>query len=195
MELVQAPIRKILVATGVLMLLTLPSLASAQQRLVPAQSEIAFVSKQFGVPVSGKFKKFDAEVTFDPKKVEAAKVNFNVDLLSADIGNSETEAELKKPGWFNSLKMPQANFTSNAVRALGGGKFEFSGKLSIKGITQNVVVPMTLTQSAGVTRAVGSFTLKRLDFKIGDGEWNDVSLVANEVVVNIKLALTGVPPL
>jgi polyisoprenoid-binding protein YceI len=54
---------------------------------------------------------------------------------------------------------------------------------------------MTLTQSAGVTRVVGSFTLKRLDFKIGDGEWNDVSLVANEVVVNIKLALTGVPPL
>jgi polyisoprenoid-binding protein YceI len=58
-----------------------------------------------------------------------------------------------------------------------------------------VVVPVTLTQSAGVTRAVGSFTLKRLDFKIGDGEWNDVSLVANEVVVNIKLALTGIAPL
>ncbi|MFN8986179.1 MAG: YceI family protein [Burkholderiales bacterium] len=195
MKLVQSSLQQVVAVAGVAMLVALPNLANAQQRVVPAQSEIAFVSKQFGVPVGGKFKKFDAEVTFDPKKVEAAKVNFNVDLLSADIGNSETEAELKKPGWFNSQKMPQANFTSNAVRALGGGKFEFSGKLSIKGISQNVVVPVTLTQSAGVTRAVGSFTLKRLDFKIGDGEWNDVSLVANEVVVNIKLALTGVPPL
>ncbi len=195
MKLVQSSLQQVVAVAGVAMLVALPNLANAQQRVVPAQSEIAFVSKQFGVPVGGKFKKFDAKVTFDPKKVEAAKVNFNVDLLSADIGNSETEAELKKPGWFNSQKMPQANFTSTAVKAIGGGKFEFSGKLSIKGISQNVVVPVTLTQSAGVTRAVGSFTLKRLDFKIGDGEWNDVSLVANEVVVNIKLALTGVPPL
>jgi polyisoprenoid-binding protein YceI len=195
MKLVQSSIQQVVAVASVAMLVSLPNLANAQQRVVPAQSEIAFISKQFGVPVGGKFKKFDAEVTFDPKKVEAAKVNFNVDLLSADIGNSETETELKKPGWFNSLKIPQANFTSTAVKAIGGGKFEFSGKLSIKGISQNVVVPVTLTQTAGVTRAVGSFTLKRLDFKIGDGEWNDVSLVANEVVVNIKLALTGIAPL
>ena len=173
----------------------IPLTASAQQKLLPAQSEIAFVSKQFGVPVGGKFKKFDAELAFDPKKADAARVSFTVDLLSADIGNNETEAELKKPGWFNSAKVPQATFTSTSVKALGGGKFEFAGKLAIKGISQPVVVPVTLTQNSGVTNAVGSFTLKRLDFKIGDGEWNDVSIVANEVAVNVKLALTGIAPL
>jgi polyisoprenoid-binding protein YceI len=173
----------------------IPLTASAQQKLLPAQSEIAFVSKQFGVPVGGKFKKFDAELAFDPKKADAARVSFTVDLLSADIGNNETEAELKKPGWFNSAKVPQATFTSTSVEALGGGKFEFAGKLAIKGISQPVVVPVTLTQNSGVTKAVGSFTLKRLDFKIGDGEWNDVSIVANEVAVNVKLALTGIAPL
>jgi len=167
----------------------------AQQKLVAAQSEIVFVSKQFGVPVGGRFKTFDAEVSFDPKKPDAAKVSFTVDLLSADIGNAETETELKKPGWFNSAKTPQATFASTGVKSLGGGKFEFTGKLSVKGISQNVVVPVALMQSAGTTRAVGSFNLKRLDFKIGDGEWNDVSLVANEVVVNVKLAFTGIPPL
>jgi len=87
------------------------------------------------------------------------------------------------------------SFQSTGVKPLGGGKFEFTGKLVIKGISRIVVVPVALTQAAGVTRAVGSFTLKRLDFKIGDGEWNDVSLVADEVVVNLKLALNGVSPL
>jgi polyisoprenoid-binding protein YceI len=169
--------------------------AFAQQKLVLAESEISFVSKQLGVPVSGKFKKFDAEVSFDPKKPEAAKVNFTVDLLSTDIGNEETEKELKKPGWFDSIKIPAATFQSQSVKSLGSGKFEFTGKLAIKGVSQNVVVPVTVTQAAGKTRAVGTFTLKRLDFKIGDGDWNDVSLVANEVVVNVKLALTGIPPL
>jgi polyisoprenoid-binding protein YceI len=170
-------------------------IATAQQKLIPTGSEIAFVSKQLGVPVSGKFKKFDAEVSFDPKKPEAAKVNFTVDLLSADIGNTETETELKKPGWFNSTKVPTATFQSSSVKSLGPGKFEFSGKLAIKGISQNVVVPVTVTQNGGKSRAVGSFNLKRLDFKIGDGDWNDVTLVANEVVVNINLSLTGIPPL
>ena len=169
--------------------------AMAQQKLVPGESEIAFISKQLGVPVSGKFKKFDAEVSFDPKKPEAAKVNFTVDLLSADIGNSETETELKKPGWFNSAKVPTATFQSSSVKSVGPGKFEFSGKLSVKGFSQQVAVPVTVTQSSGKSRVVGSFNLKRLDFKIGDGDWNDVTLVANEVVVNINLSLTGIPPL
>jgi len=171
------------------------AIATAQQRLVPSESEIAFTSKQMGVPVSGKFKKFDAEVAFDPKKPDAAKVNFTVDLLSADIGNTETETELKKPGWFNSAKVPAATFQSSSVKSLGAGRFEFSGKLSVKSISQNVIVPVTVTQSGGKSRAVGSFNLKRLDFKIGDGDWNDVTLVANEVVVNINLSLTGIPPL
>jgi polyisoprenoid-binding protein YceI len=176
-------------------LFVLPFTAAAQQKLVGAESEIGFTSKQLGVPVSGKFKKFDADVSFDPKKPDAAKVNFTVDLLSADIGNAETETELKKPGWFNSAKTPAASFQSTAVKALGGGKFEFTGKLAIKGNTQNVVVPITVTQAQGKTKANGTFNLKRLDFKIGDGEWNDVSLVANEVIVNVKLTLTGIPPL
>ena len=168
------------------------SLASAEQKLVPAQSEISFTSKQMGVPVSGSFKKFDAQIAFDPKKLELAKVSFSVDLLSADIGNTETEKELKKPGWFDSLKMPAATFASSGVKSMGGGKFEFYGKLAIKGVSQNIVVPVTLTQANGTTRVIGNFTLKRLDFKIGDGDWNDVSLVANEVIVNIKLSVTGI---
>lgn len=171
------------------------SSANAEQKLVPAQSEISFTSKQMGVPVSGSFKKFDAQIAFDPKKPELTKVSFSVDLLSADIGNPETEKELKKPGWFDSLKMPAAIFTSSGVKSLGGGKFEFSGKLAIKGVSQNIVVPVTLAQANGTTRVVGNFILKRLDFKIGDGDWNDVSLVANEVIVNIKLSVTGIAAL
>ena len=37
------------------------STAKADQQLLPAQSDIVFVSKQMGVPVEGRFKKFDAK--------------------------------------------------------------------------------------------------------------------------------------
>jgi polyisoprenoid-binding protein YceI len=169
--------------------------AFAQQKLVPAQSEIVFTSRQLGVPVEGRFKRFDAQVAFDPKKPEASKIGFTVELGSATLGSAEVEAELVKPDWFNTPKFPQATFTSRSVKSMGGGKYEVAGQLSIKGNARDVVVPVALTQAGGTTTATGQFTLQRLAFKIGDGEWADTSMVANDVQVRFKLALTGVPAL
>jgi polyisoprenoid-binding protein YceI len=183
-----------LLATAALAL-AFASPAFAQQKLVPAQSEIAFTSRQMGVPVDGKFKKFDAQVAFDPKKPEAAKIAFTIDLASVSFGATDTEAEVAKPDWFNTKAFPQATFQSTSVKSTGAGKFDVAGTLSIKGTSQNVTMPVTLAQSGASTTATGGFTLKRLDFKIGDGDWKDTSMVANDVVVKFKLALTGVPAL
>jgi polyisoprenoid-binding protein YceI len=166
--------------------------AQAEQKLVPAQSEIAFASKQMGVSVDGRFKKFDAKVVFDPAKPETSNIAFSIDTGSATVGAPESDAELPKPSWFNVVKFPQATFQSGAVKKTGPGKFEVAGKLSIKGNVRDVVVPVTLTQSGTVTTASGTFALKRLAFKIGENEWADTSMVADDVQVKFKLALTGV---
>jgi len=179
--------------SGAIVSVALP--ASAQQKLLPAQSEIAFTSRQMGVPVDGKFKKFDAQVAFDPKKTDAAKIAFTVDLTSVSLGATETEAEVVKPDWFNTKAYPQATFQSTAVKAMGGGKFEVAGKLAIKGASKDVVVPVTLSQAGATTTATGAFTIKRLDYNIGDGDWKDTSMVANDVQVKFKLSLTGVAPM
>jgi polyisoprenoid-binding protein YceI len=164
-------------------------------KLVPAQSEVSFSVKQLGVPVEGKFRKFDAQVALDPKKPEAGTVAFTIDIASATMGNPESDAELPKAPWFNSAKFPQANFQSTSIKALGAGKFEVAGKLGIKGAAKDVVVPVTLAQSGANSTASGAFAIKRLDFKIGEGEWTDTSLVANDVQIKFKLVLTGVAPL
>ena len=176
-------------------LLATAAVAASAQAVVPAQSEIAFVSKQMGVPVEGRFKKWTAQIALDPKKPEAGKVSFVIDTGSASFGAAETDAEVPKAAWFNVAKFPQASFTSTAIKAAGGGKFEVAGQLVIKGATQNVVVPVTVAQSGASSTASGAFTIKRLDFKIGEGEWADTSMVANEVQVKFKLALTGLAPL
>ena len=165
----------------------------AQQKLVPAQSEINFTVKQMGVPLDGKFSKFDAQVMFDSKKPEAGKIDFSIDLGSAAVGDADTTKELKKPEWFNQAKFPTATFSSTGIKAIGPGKLEVAGLLSIKGNAKPIVVPVTLTPGpSGMTTAQGSFTIKRVDFKIGDGDWADVSIVANDVAVKFKLALTGI---
>jgi polyisoprenoid-binding protein YceI len=186
-----SPLKHRLIAF-VLLACSLPALA---QQLVPAQSEIVFVSKQMGVPVEGRFQKFNAKIVFTPSKPDQANIAFTVDMTSATLGVKETDAELPKAEWFNTAKFAQATFQSTSVKALGAGKFEVAGKLSIKGATQTVLVPVTLTQAGANTTAVGAFALKRLAFKIGDNEWSDTSMVADDVQVKFKFALTGVAKL
>ena len=166
--------------------------AFAQQALVPAQSQITFTSKQMGVPVDGQFKKFDAQVAFDPAQLAASRIAFTVDTGSATLGVKESDAELPKAPWFNVAKFPQATFQSTAIKALGGGRYEVAGKLAIKGNSQDVTVPVAMTQSGATTTATGSFVIKRLAFKIGENEWADTSMVADDVQVTFKLVLTGV---
>ena len=175
----------------------LSSVAFAQTSatLLPAQSEIAFVSKQMGVPVEGVFKKFDARINLDPKKPDTGNVAFTINTASASLGIPETDAELPKPEWFNAPKFPQATFQSSAIKGLGGGKFEVAGKLTIKGNVRDLVVPVSVVQTAGMSVASGAFAIKRLEFRIGEGDWADTGVVANDVQVRFKLALTGLAPL
>lgn len=178
-----------------LLLCVLAVSAQAQQKLVPTRSEIVFVSKQMGVPVEGRFQKFEAQLAFDPKKTQTAKVALQIDLGSVNMGSQDVQAELAKPEWFHSLKLPRASFVSTAFQNTGTGKWNISGKLNIKGQSRDVVVPVALMQVAGQTMATGSLTIQRMDFKIGDGAWSDTSIVANDVLVRFNLAFTGVAPL
>ena len=166
--------------------------AHAQQALQPAQSSIQFTAKQMGVPLEGHFKKFGAQIAFDPAKLATSRIAFTVDTGSATLGSRETDAELPKPTWFNVPQLPQATFQSSSIKALGGGKFDVAGKLTIKGQSRDVTVPVTLTQSGATTTATGTLALKRLAYKIGENEWADTSMVADDVQVQFKLALTGV---
>jgi polyisoprenoid-binding protein YceI len=160
--------------------------------LVAPQSEVGFTIKQMGVPVSGRFKRFAVQTNFDPKSPQTSQVSLRFELASATI-SADADPELGKPDWFATAKFPQATFQSTGIKALGGGKFEVAGKLSIKGNSRDVVVPMQLAQAGGVSTVTGGLPIKRLDFKVGEGDWADTSFVANDVQVKFKLVLQGVP--
>jgi polyisoprenoid-binding protein YceI len=166
----------------------------AEQLLVKSQSQITFTSKQMGVPVEGSFRVFDASVVFDPRKPEAARIFLSIDLASTSLGSAEAQHELARPDWFNTKAFPQATFKSTTVSAAGAGRFSVNGKLSIKAASRDVIVPITLVQAGDRTTASGTFTVKRLDFRIGDGDWKDTSMVADTVEVNFRFVLTGVGP-
>lgn len=173
--------------------LLVPLLVQAQQAhdIVAAQSELRFVSRQMGVPVDGRFTRFGGQVLLDPARPAANRVTLDVALDSVQIGDDATAAELRKPGWFDTARYPSARFVSTQVTPLGAGRYHVTGNFTLKGQTQPLALDVALAAQGGTTFAQGSFTLKRLAYRIGEGEWNDVSLVADDVSVRFKLAIRG----
>ncbi|MBX3637130.1 MAG: YceI family protein [Rubrivivax sp.] len=170
-----------------------PAAAQPAARLLPEGSEIVFTTRQMGVPVEGRFTRFTAEIALDARQPQAGRVALAIDTASARFGAAELDSEVPRPIWLASAAFPQARFESTAIRAAGGGRFEVAGRLTIKGITRELVVPVTLAAAGAQTLASGSFALKRLDFKVGEAEWSDTSLLADEVQVRFRLRLDGLP--
>ncbi|HEX6019419.1 MAG TPA: YceI family protein [Burkholderiaceae bacterium] len=163
------------------------------QNVDPAASELVFVTRQMGVPVEGRFQRWSAQVALDPRKPEAGHVVLRIQTDSVSFAAPEVTAEAQRAVWLDTAQYPQAEFRSSGIRAAGDGRFEMTGRLTLKGESHDVTVPVTLTQSGSHGTAVGQFVVKRNDFRVGAGEWADPSLVAYEVQVRFRIALSGLP--
>ena len=157
------------------------------------KSEIRFVSKQMGINVEGSFRRWKANIVFLPGDLAHSKADFDIELASIDLASDEAESEARRPSWFDTARFPVARFVSTSIKDLSGGKYEVAGKLTLKGVARDAVVPIALTRDAsGNSVAEGTFTIKRLDYRIGDADWADPDTVANEVIVRVRMVL---PPI
>lgn len=154
----------------------------------PDKSQITFAYQQMGVAMQGAFKKFSGQLRFDPAAPAAAKSTIEVELASVDTGSSEGDTEVATKTWFDTKAFPRARFESGSVKALGGNKYEVAGKLTIKGKTVDVVVPATFAAQGKTGVFEGRLTIRRGDFSIGDGAWKAFDIVANDVVIQFRLA-------
>jgi polyisoprenoid-binding protein YceI len=151
------------------------------------QGHVQFVFKQMNVPVEGAFRRFTAQVRFDPKQPEKSRAEIEIDLRSIDTGVHEADAEAQSPDWFDTARASTATFVSTAVRNPAPDRYDVTGRLTIKGRTKEVTVPVRAQRVGASTAYEGELTLKRLDFAIGEGIWTDTSVVADEVEVRFRL--------
>ena len=179
--------KKLILAFALSAALPFAANAGEYNQVQADKSAINFTYKQMGVAVDGKFKRFSSQLSFDPAKPAAARASFDVELASVDTGAPEGDDEVAGKPWFNTKAFPTAKFVSGSVKALGGNKYEVAGQLSIKGKTQDVVVPATFTAQGKSGVFDGSFTIRRADFSIGEGSWAKFDIVANDVLIKFRI--------
>lgn len=168
------------------LVLAIPAFA-AVLKVDASKSQVNIVFKQMNVSVDAKFKKFSANIDYNAAKPESSKANVEIELNSFDLGDAEYNKEVLKKEWFNAAQFPKASFTSTAMKPAGAGKLDVSGTLTIKGKTSNVSFPVTIKQEGGKQIFDGALPIKRLTYNIGEGEWKDTSMVADEVTIKFHV--------
>ena len=180
-----------LLALGGLALGALPAIA---QTVLYDKSRITCVSRQMNVPVEARFKKFSAQIAFDPAKPAVGTARIEIELASFDIDNAEVNDEARSKPWFDAHNFPTATFIAAGIKPLGGGRFEVRGPLTIKGKTREVVTPFTYKEEAGAAVFDGAFAIMRLQYNIGEGVWKDTDTVADEVQIKFHIVVAAGKP-
>ena len=149
-------------------------------------STLSFTYNQFSSRVYGTFSQFEGTLDFDTANPSAAHAALTIQLDSIDAGSSDANEELKKPAWFDTANSPVATFDSTAVKALGDNRYSITGKLTLRGITKVVDVPVMLKAENAIGIFDGQLTLKRSDFKIGEGEFAD-TVVSDDINIRFRM--------
>lgn len=194
-----------LAAMGVLAFTLGLAIAATQWALQPAQSKISFAGTQAGAEFEGVFKKFTADIKFDPKDLAASRFDVKIDMNSVDTQDGERDDTLKSADLFDVKRYPAGTYVADKFTAQGnnkgnnkggnkgsnmsGNKYSASGKLTIRNITRDVPVDFTFEEKDGSAWLKGTTRIKRMDFGVGQGEWQDTSTVADDVKINFALLL------
>ena len=152
-----------------------------------SKSVVTAVFKQMSVPVEARFTKFSAMIDFDSAKPESGKANVIIEIPSFDLGDPDYNREVQKKEWFDGAGFPKASFISSKIKAGAAGKLDVSGKLTIKGKSMDISFPLIIKKEGASLVFEGNMPIKRLFFGIGDGEWKDTSVVADEVIIKFRV--------
>jgi polyisoprenoid-binding protein YceI len=154
---------------------------------VDPTSKLQFQGRLNGDAFTGTFRHWSADIVFDPKALAASKAVVTVDVASAVTGNADSDQALPGNDWFAAQRFPKAVFTTTAIKDLGGGRYQASGDLAIKGVHKPVVLPFTLAIAGDTARMSGQLVLNRTAFGIGQGQWSTPDVVDTKVAVIVQL--------
>lgn len=183
-------------AIAVLILLSAPpAVAEAPLWTVDAKSSrITFTAKQMQVAIPGRFERFTATIRFNADDLPGSKAQIDIDVASASTPNQDIETEIKREPWFDVAHYPTARFETVTFTRKAGERYDVAGRLTVRGVTKAVTLPVTIRvvddpDRPGTLRAEasGDVPVSRTAFGIGQGQWRDVGVVADEVVIHFEI--------
>ena len=152
--------------------------------------------------INGTASGISGKVAFDPENPGALKGKIVVAASSMHVGNPVQKEHLHGGNWMDVAKHPEITFeavdASNVKTEANITTADVHGKMTIKGMTKEMTVPVKLTylkdklgqrvpnQKGDLLVLRSTFAVKRSDFGIGGAKMEEK--VSNDIELNLSLA-------
>jgi polyisoprenoid-binding protein YceI len=188
--------RVILLAAAIA--LVSPAVQAAQWKVDTAKSTLGFVVTWDREPFKASFKRWTADIDFDPADLAHAKANVAIDVASYVSEDPENDKYRVGPNGLDVRRFAQAKFVTKSFREVGPGRYEAVADLSLHGITKEVRLPFALTINGNSAHMTGELTLSRIDFGVGSGntwgiDWSSERTVSHAVKITVDMLATKAP--
>jgi len=158
-----------------------------------AASPVRFSSSMNNEAFSGVFRRWEADIRFDPKNLAGSSVTASIDTASVATGDPDRDQALPTAAFLAAAKFPSATFTAHAFRYLGGERYLAIGQLTLRGVSKPLTLPFTLAITGLRARMKASLALNRLAFGVGKDEWKATTVLPAAVTVSIAIAASRAP--
>ena len=149
------------------------SISAQVRKLVvePNHSTIGFSISIAGFSVvTGKFMDFEIALDWNDQDVSASKISSEIKVSSINTGIPDRDTHLRSSDFFDASQYPTITFTSDSIQRVDYSHFNAFGKLTMHGITKEIILPFQITKMEGNTIGIKSRTaINRLDYDVGSG--------------------------
>jgi len=195
---------RIAVGAALAALLSLPAFAgTTTYQIDPRHSSAQFAVTHLMIStVRGEFHGVTGAVVVDDSDVAKSSVDVTIDATTIDTREPDRDKHLKSADFFDVANHPTITFKSTKVEAAEPGKLKVSGDLTIRGVTKQVVLDVTVPKSPikdpwGQQRTAvsGSTKINRQDFGVAWNKSLDSGgvVVGDSVDINLDVEM-AVPP-
>ena len=147
---------------------------------------LGFATSWSGSAIMGSFGNWSADIRFNPDALPRSRISVTIPLSSVASGDGERDGMLKGGDFFDTANHPKAVWTSTAIRALGGNRYRADGSLSLRGVSKPVPLTFTLDIKGKEARAIGSASLNRSSFGVGQGDFAKTDEIPDPVRVSFS---------
>jgi len=163
-----------------------------QWTIIPEQSRIGFKVDVQGAPFEGQFKQFDGVIAFDPDNLPQSRADMRVAIASVSTGSDERDEYIRMKPWLFVESFPESEFVTTQIEKTGENQYVAHATLTMRGVSLPVNVPFSLAISQNetgdtVAAMEATFSINRLDFGIGTGEWSSPETVGIAPTVTVSL--------
>jgi polyisoprenoid-binding protein YceI len=154
---------------------------------------LTFGFDQAGAVNHGSFGQFSTLLSYDEKNPAAGSLEVTVQVASLDTQDKDRNDTLASAELLDTKQYPTARYTAGSFARSADGALQAVGKLTLRGVTRDLRVPLDIRKTATGLEISGEVTLKRLDYGIGQGEWKSTEWVGDEVKLQYKVPMVATP--